>query len=445
MFNDFLVGVVLSILLGALIGSQREIMQQKLKRLDFAGFRTFTLISLMGFIFGFLGDEILGNSYLFLVGVAGLFLIGIFAYSTVTKIYPKHVSAISEVSAILTFVIGFLVSQNMYQVSIMITILIALILFLGNKLHVFAKNLQEKEVFATLKFAIISLIILPLLPNQNYTLLDFPIISNLLKSQNFISNDLLVQLDVFNFYYIWLMVVFISGIAYVGYILMKTIGAEKGIEITGFLGGLMSSTALTTSFSIESKRLTHLYIPLAIGVIIACSTMFFRIIFEVAVLNSELLLGIILLLGIMGLVGYFGAFYLFKKYKLNHVKKIDVDSPFTIGPAIKFSILFVFVLFISKLFSIIFGNSGIYIVSFLSGISDVDAITISLSNLAFTGDISNITAQIGIVVAAFANTIVKAGIAFYLGSKKFSKIISIMFFGIILVGLIFMGFLFFSF
>lgn len=232
------------------------------------------------------------------------------------------------------------------------------------------------------------------------------------------------------------MVVFISGIGYIGYILIKTIGAEKGIEVTGFLGGLISSTALTSSFAIESKKINYLSIPLAIGVVIACSTMFFRIILEVLVLNSELLIGITLLLGSMGLIGLITAFYLYKKVKLNHIKKIKFDSPFTIGPAIKFSILFLFVLFISKLPSIIFGNSGIYFVSFLSGISDVDAITFSLAKLAKQNAISNTSAQIGIVIAAIANTIVKAGIAYYFGSKKFSKQIIIIFSIILIIGII---------
>jgi len=147
-------------------------------------------------------------------------------------------------------------------------------------------------------------------------------------------------------------------------------------------------------------------------------------------------------MGVMGIVGYIGAFYTIKKIKLNHVKQIDMESPFTIGPAIKFSIMFLIVIFISKLLSIILGNSGVYLISFLSGITDVDAITISLSTLAESGDISTFTAQIGILIAAFANTIVKAGIAFYLGSKEFSKFIIISFIGIIISGIIALIFLF---
>jgi len=441
MFNNLFVGLVLSSLLGALIGSQRELRQQKLNLKDFAGFRTFTLISIFGFLLGIISNDFLNNYNLILIGLFGLFFVLVISYRAVSKVYPKNISATTQVSALIVFLIGFLISQGYYQFTITLSILIALILYLGNFLHQFTKNLKETEIFATLKFAIISLIILPLLPNKNYTLLNMPYVSGFFNSQTFINHDILSKIDVFNFYHIWLMVVFISGIAYVGYILMKTIGAEKGIEVTGFLGGLMSSTALTSSFSIESKSLSYLSAPLAIGIIIACSTMFFRIIFEVAVLNIDLLIGITLLLGIMGIVGYIGAFYLFKKVKLSHVKKLDFSSPFTIGPAIKFAFVFLLVMFVSKLFSIIYGSDGIYLVSFLSGFSDVDAITISLSNLAKNGSISAVTAQVGIVIAAFANTIVKAGIAYYFGTRKLFNLIFWVFLVILLVGFFMVGYI----
>jgi len=320
MLDETLIGRLLSLLLGALIGAQREIRQQKDKLVDFAGFRTFSLVSLFGFLIGFLSNEVLNNQYVILIGLISIFFISIVAYRAVTKIYPTQISSTSQISAILTFMLGLLVSFKYYYMSISIAIIITTILFLGNALHKFASKLKQSVIFATLKFAIISVIILPILPNKNYTLLDFPIIGTFLSHQNTISQEILLKLDVFNFYHIWLMVVFISGIAYVGYILMKTIGSEKGIEVTGFLGGLISSTALTSSFAIESKKLNYLSNPLIIGTVIACSTMFFRIIFEVMVINPDLIFGITLMLSIMGGIGYAGASYLFFKRKLSHVK-----------------------------------------------------------------------------------------------------------------------------
>lgn len=303
--EDFFIGLLLSLLLGALIGAQREIRLQKDKISDFAGFRTFTLISFLGFLLGFMAMEIFNNVYFILIGVIGIFITSIFAYKAVVDINHDNVSATTEITSIITFLLGVLISLKYYYISITIAIIITCILLLGNALHKFVKNVKDVEVYATLKFAIISVVILPLLPNKNYTLLDFPIIGKLLYSQHLISVEYLLQLDVFNFYYIWLIVVFISGIAFIGYILMKTIGAEKGIEVTGFLGGLMSSTALTSSFAIESRKLGYLSSAFVIGTIIACSTMFFRILIEVAVVNPSLLPIMFFLLELLELAAIF--------------------------------------------------------------------------------------------------------------------------------------------
>ena len=217
---------------------------------------------------------------------------------------------------------------------------------------------------------------------------------------------------------------------------MKTIGAERGILVTGFLGGFMSSTALTSSFSIESKRYNNLSWPLGVGVVIASSVMFFRMLFEVMVLNPELFFGIFFSLGLMGSIGIILAIYLFFRKDKNskRVKNMEIDSPFSLKPALKFAGLFMAVLFVTKLLTLIFGNSGIYLISFISGITDVDAITISLSKLALEGSISNSAAQFGMIIAAFANTFFKAGIAYFLGSKKFFRVVLLAFSFIVFIG-----------
>ncbi len=436
MIDNIFFGLILSALLGALVGVEREIRLQKEKITDFAGFRTYTLISVLGFLLGFLAFDIFENSYFLLTGIFGIFMAIIFAYRAVTKMSPTSVSLISEVSAIVVFIIGVLVSISYYYFAIFLSILLTGTLFLGNAFHSFAKHLKQKEMYATLKFAIISLIILPILPNENYSPLDFPIIGDILLSFNIFDPTLLESLDIFNFFYIWLMVVLISGIGYFGYIMMKLFGTEKGILFTGFLGGLMSSTALTSSFAIESRKLSYLSSPLIVGTVIASSIMFFRIIVEVAIINPSLLPNILLVFLIMGFSGILIAVFIFKRKRLNHVKKFNLKSPFAFWPAFKFGIFFVFILFLAKLFSILFGDSGIYLVAFFSGLADVDAITITLSTLSAEGSISQLAATIGIMIAAVTNTIFKGAIAFYLGSKEFGKGVMIAFGSIILIGII---------
>lgn len=436
MFPEVFVGFIISSLLGAVVGSQREIRQQKQRMTDFAGFRTFTLICVLGFLIGYLSFDVFESTDLILVGIAGIFILTSIAYMVVSKIYSRQISIIGEVSAIITFIIGILVSIQEYHLAITIAIFISSILFLGSYLHKFAKKITVNEVFASLKFAIISLVILPFLPNQNYGPLDIPLLREILESQSLISLNFLAQLNVFNPFTIWFMVILISGIAYVGYILMKTLGADKGILITGFLGGLMSSTALTSSFAIESKRMKYLSNPLSVGIIIASATMFIRVLVEVTIFNSNLLYGLISPLILMFIVGYIVAYHIFKKEKLNHVKKMKLESPFSLGPALKFAIFFVFVVFMTKAFSLNFGDKGIYLLAFLSGIADVDAITISLATLALSGEISQSSAVIGIFLASISNTIFKGGIAYYLGSKKLSRNVMISFMVIIGSGLL---------
>lgn len=439
MFDNIFLGFLLSILLGGLVGAQRESRRQRQNIVDFAGLRSFIFISLLGFLLGYISLEIFGDYFLVFIGFFGVFALVVSSYILSYTLRPGSVKSITgQMSAIITFLVGLLVSLGFFYLAIMLSIIVTTILFFGDKLHKFAGDLKEKEIYATLKFAIIAFVILPILPNKNYTPLDFPFISAILYNQNFISIELLRQLDVFNFYHIWLMVVFISAIGYVGYILMKTVGAEKGSILTGFLAGFMSSTALTSGFAIESKRNKALLYPLVVGTVIASSTMFIRIIFEIAIINPALLPELTFFFVFMGIVGYLIAFFLYNHSKHKEHAKVKVTSPFSIGPALKFGFFFMFVLFFSKLFSILFGSSGVYLVSFFSGVADVDAITISLLDLAKNSQISERTATIGIVLAAFANTLFKGGIAYYLGSRHFGKTVFFSFLAIIGSGVLFL-------
>jgi len=436
MLQSFLISMFLSLLLGAFIGVQREIRQQKQEVKDLAGFRTFTLISLLGFLTGYISFELFKDSNFLIMVLFGILLLLVLSYYIVSKNKRNGVGIMTQILVLFSFFIGLLISQDYFYISVVLTVVISSILFLGQELHYFAKKLTKQEIFASLKFAIISAVILPVLPNKNYSLIDMPVVGNFFLNQSFISIDFLSKLDVFNFYHMWLMVVFVSGIGFIGYILIRILGANKGILLTGFLGGFMSSTALTTSFSIESKKNSMLVNPLAIGVIIACSTMFFRVLFEVMVLNSTLFWNLVVPLGLMGSAGFILAVVLLFKFSSKNQKigKYQMKSPFTLGPALTFAFIFLIVSFLSKLFSLLFGDSGIYILSFISGITDVDAITISLCNLAKNGSISNSVASFGITIAAAMNTMFKAGIAYYLGKHSFFQIIFYVFSIILLVG-----------
>ena len=423
---------VVAIFLGALIGLQREFTQQKIHLKKFAGFRTFILITFFGAILGYLGGSV--DSLLVVVGFAGIFLLTLLSY-ILTYLRDKITSATTEVSAIMSYILGVMCVTGYVQLAVIFGILIAAFLTFKEKFHTIAKKMKGKELVGVVKFALISLVVLPILPNKNFSPMDVPGLNNLLVGLNF-DPTVLAQLDIFNFYHIWLMVVFIAAINFLGYFLIKMIGTKKGYGILGFVGGLVSSTAVTLSMAGESKKHKVVF-PFVLATIIATSVMFIRILFEVAVVNSSLLSTLILPLGVMALVG-FGLAFLFyrRRHKLQKkVKKIEIEQPFALKPALKFGLFFLLVLFVARVTQLAFGEIGIYATSVLSGLADVDAITLSMASLSKSGSISNFVATTSIVLATISNTLVKAGMALMLGNKKYGKIILGIFLIILLAGL----------
>ena len=214
---------------------------------------------------------------------------------------------------------------------------------------------------------------------------------------------------------------------------MKWFG-EKGIELAGIFGGLVSSTAVTTSFAARSKKEKKLLMSLVLGVILANSIMFIRILIEVFVINRTLLPKMIIPMSILFLVSLVFSYFLFRKATQVKKHKLDLGSPFTLKPALKFGIFFAVILALVKLADVYLSSKGVYLVSFISGFADVDAITVSLSQLA-KKDLALDIAQNGIMIAALTNVAVKGGIAYLFGSKEFGRLVLALFFALILVGL----------
>lgn len=421
----------LAIALGAVIGIEREYETQKRKIKDFGGIRTFVLLTGFGAFIGHISNVLQGIDIIITVGFISVVALIVAGYVLVSN-KTGDTGVTTEISALISFLIGIFVMKGYITFSVIVAIVTATVLAFKPQLHGFAKKINAEELYASLKFAIISLVVLPLLPNVYYSLTDIPVLNDLILSFP-TAAEILSQIDVFNPFKIWLMVVFITGISYVGYILIKNIGADKGIGLTGFLGGLVSSTAVTSSLSLESKRFKKIVKPFVAGVMIASSTMFLRVIFEVLVINKSLLKYLIFPIGAMALAGFSSVLFIYlsesKQKKVK--KKVDFNSPFALVPAIKFGLFFAFVLFIAKLLQILLGNSGLYLAGLLSGLADVDAITISMASLSLAGDISAKAAVTTITIAVCSNTVVKGGIAYLFGGKEYGRwIISI--FGIIL-------------
>lgn len=216
---------------------------------------------------------------------------------------------------------------------------------------------------------------------------------------------------------------------------IKVIGPEKGLSLTGLIGGLVSSTAVTTAMAARVKE-TEVLIRIAVfATVLSSSMMFFRVLFEVLIINTSLTPLLIVPMLSMG-SGDHRAFLVLKKSENKNVDaKIKLSNPFSLKPALIFGLLFIGILFSTKFADIYFGNAGLYVTSLISGLADVDAITISMALLA-KDTISYDIAVNAITLAAISNTLVKFIIALFFGTRQFGKIIGIIFAVIIAVGLL---------
>lgn len=399
---------LIALAIGALIGTERE--RKQFKRVEFAGIRTFTLIALLGVISAYIS---VFYPYFIILSFLGLILMVALSYYQ-SSMDGGDIGITTEIVALLTFILGALCfTDDGLLIAPIIAIIITVLLASKSYLHHFIRRISEKELINTLKFLIIAFVILPLLPNQT-----------------------MGPLEVFNPYQIWLIVVFISAISYTGYVAIRLIGPERGLSLTGIIGGLVSSTAVTTAMAARVKE-TELLIQIAVfATVIASSMMFIRILFEVLVINTSLFWLLILPMLSMGVTGVFLAYII---WKITREKDIDTDiklkNPFSLKPALIFGLLFIAILFLSKIADIYFGSAGIYVTSLISGVADVDAITISMALLA-KGTVSQEVAVNAITLAAISNTMVKFLIALFFGSRKFGKLIGIIFAVIIIIGLI---------
>jgi len=430
MVMNLVMSFVVAIFLGALVGLQREYDQQRVHLKKFAGFRTFILISFFGALLGYFSESF--NSILVVIGFVGILIFSLLAY-LFGYLKNGFTSATTEISAVLVYLIGVLCTVGSVQIAIVFGILLTSVLAFRENLHDLAKKINKVELLSVVKFAIISLVILPFLPNKNYSLTDFPGFSGILSGLGF-NIGFLSQVDVFNFYHIWLMVILVAGISFFGYFFIKFFDSKRGFGFLGFLGGLVSSTAVTLSMAGESKNGKNVS-PYVLATLVATCVMFVRVLFEVAILNGSLIPILILPIVGMFICGLFISFVLSKNFSKNpKSKKVKFKQPFAIVPALKFGLFFLFILFISKAAQLFFGSLGIYATSVLSGLADVDAITLSMSNLSRSGGVSNSVASTAILLALFSNMVVKGGMAWFFGSGKFGRFVLLAFGLIVLIG-----------
>jgi len=389
-------GVALAI--GFLIGLQREYAYGGPGREIFAGERTLALMGLVGCTAAMAAD-VLASPWPF-VGI--VLLLGVWiACAYFIGAQRGNVGLTTEVAALLTILAGALCYWGYMALAVALAVVTTVLLSLKMEMDMFVRRITREDVYATLKFAVITAIVLPVLPNQTF---GPP------------------PLDVLNPYNIWLMVVFISGISFLGYVLVKVVGSRQGIGLTGLLGGLVSSTAVTLSFAQRSQRDKELAKPFALAITVAWTMMFSRVVVEVAALNTALLRVFWPPMAASAVVGLAYCVYLYLAQRTDEEGEVDFSNPFELGPAVKFGLIYAVILLVSKAAQTYLGDTGLYLSSIVAGLTDVDAITLSVAELSRTaGGLNLSTAARAIVLAAMSNTVVKGGIVLTSGSPALRK------------------------
>lgn len=384
--------LLVSLAIGLLIGIERgwqERDTQEGQRI--AGVRTYGLIGLLGGVLGVLsvnfGSLILGFGLLGLILLLGLFFLA-------KQLREGSWSITSLVAAILVYLLGALAVTG--QAIIASALAVVMVLLLSNKpmLHGWIKKLEADELKAAIQLLLMSLVLLPVLPNQGYG-----------------------PWQVLNPHKIWWMVVLIAGLSFVGYFAIKIGGARRGILFTGLFGGLASSTAVTLHLSKLGKQASEIRPVIASAILIACGTMYIRMLILVAILNSSLLAALWLPIAVMALLTYLPSLFWWHRDNRHLSGSVPaLNNPLEILTALGFGLLLALVMVLGVFLRETVGDAGLLMLSAASGIADVDAILLSLIGMA--DSISSQLFVLGCVIAAAMNNLLKALMAGLIGGRE---------------------------
>ncbi|OPH50948.1 MgtC/SapB family protein [Vibrio campbellii] len=415
--NEFVSGehliwnLFIALLLGAIVGTQRGwVMRNSVEGSRVAGIRTFSLVGLLGGLVG-----ILANIYTpLLLGFAliALVILACIAF-VIQQRKSEDISITGVVSLVITFVLGSLAVSGEPVLAAAAAVITAVVLDNKRELHQALQRLQEYELDAALRLLLISIVLLPLLPNQAYG-----------------------PWKALNPYEIWWMVVLIASISFVGYFAIKIGGAKRGILFTSVFAGLSSSTALTLQFSHLSREQANISPLLASGILLSCGTMFPRLLIVLSVINPQLvtLLGPIVLVMMTAL--YLPAWWIWRRSEVEQIEQPNKQTnPLALQSALFFGVVLAVIMLLSHALSDLFGSAGVLILSALSGITDVDAISLALGRQS-TQTLSVETAALGILIAASVNTVVKMGMVVAIGDKALWRRVAPVMVGCVLSGAI---------
>ena len=404
----------LSLALGLLVGLQRQHSKSLI-----AGVRTFPFISLLGTLTASLDQQSQSNGWVLGSGfVCVTVLVALAAWRTRQLDRDDSYGMTTEMAALMIFAVGAYLVLGNRIVAVAVGAVVAVLLQFKSELHGLAVRLGNEDLRAIMTFALITCVILPVLPNRSY--------------------DVASPLDVFNPFETWLMVVLMVGISLGGYLAYKFFGHRAGLLLGGILGGAISSTATTLSYARRSQASPQSCPLAALVVLIASSVVYVRVITEVAVVApsqaAELVPPVLMLLGAMMLVSCFA----WLRVRGMTSAMPEHKNPTELRSAIVFGLMYTVVLMALSLAKSHFDESGVLAVAAVSGLTDMDAITLSTARMVALGpDAGGLEPRDGwcaIVIASLSNLVFKALIALIAGGWRLFCRVSLMFMAPFAVG-----------
>lgn len=394
--------------LGLLVGLQKERFRSRM-----AGIRTFSLITLFGALSSMVARHF-DQVWLIAAG-----LIAIAMLLAVANILKKQedeadVGQTTEIAALLMYANGAYLVLGQVTVGVVVGAVVALLLYLKEFFTEHVAHLGEKDLQAIMVFVAVSLVVLPILPTNTFG-----------------------PYSVLNLREIWLMVVLIVGIGVVGYFFYKWLGKDLGSGLSGVLGGLISSTATTVTYARQTRENPALYWLAGFVVTAASAMAFVRVLIEVLIVAPDHL-GVVAppIVAVLGIIALISIGLFFTTTKQTHEPVPDPQNPAQFKTALIFGILYAVVLMLIAFAKEAFGSQGLYAVAILSGLTDMDAITLSLANMMNNGRILPEQGWHLILTAGLANLVFKLGMVALLGDRRLLRIVVPVFLGIIAAGVL---------
>lgn len=394
---EFFVRLLVSIGIGIVIGLERQYNAMKEHANGYFGIRTFTFYALLGCVsvlFYFLFSP-----WIYIALFLGLVILTAVAYWQTAMQGDRGLT--TEVTALLTFVLGSMAAYGLISFSLMLTVIVVVLLSSKFQIKTFVGKITTAELYAFIRFVVLALLIFPFLPDVNFG-----------------------PYAVINPKEIGGVVLLTSALGFSGYILIKTLGNRRGILLGGLLGGLVSSTSITWVYSKKSKEDPSLSASCATAILGASSILYIRVgvwtaLFHTPLFRSLAVYLILLLLAALGVTIYT---HLKGKKLATQTDTTAISKPLDLVGALIFGGIYVLILLAVSYANDYFGEQGTLISSALAGISDIDAVSISIAKL--TGiSISLPLAEVAILIACLSNTLVKLGLGCYLGSLQLRKLL----------------------